>query len=60
MLEDFTSEEKVTDILNFFKSNPFPGTEWIIQQIAESIRLNEQWLRREKNLTALQDYLESM
>ncbi|CAL8125162.1 unnamed protein product [Orchesella dallaii] len=60
LLEDWVTEEKITEIQEFFKANPYPGTEWALQQIVESIKLNENWLRREKNLTALQDYLESM
>lgn len=48
------------EIQEFFKMNPYPGTEWAIQHVIESIRLNEMWLKREKNLTSLQDYLESM
>lgn len=60
ILQDFSTEEKITEIQEYFKMNPLPGTEWAVQQISESIRLNELWLKREKNLTALTDYLESM
>ena len=39
--ENFTTEESAQEIEQFFKTNPFPGTERSVQQSIETIRLNK-------------------
>jgi hypothetical protein len=59
VVENFASEDKITEITEFMKANPIPGTEKAIQLAIENIRVNESWLKRERNPAALQDYLEA-
>lgn len=44
----FTSEEKATEIEDFFKSHPTPAAERTIRQSLERIRINSAWLERNK------------
>jgi len=59
VVEDFATEDKAQEVIDFFKANMYSGTDRAIQQGVESIRMNEAWLKRERNLPALQDYLEA-
>ncbi|XP_066588195.1 puromycin-sensitive aminopeptidase [Prorops nasuta] len=46
--ENFVTEEKATEIEEFFKENSARGAERAIQQSVESIRLNAAWLSRDQ------------
>jgi len=45
--ENFVTEDMAKEVEEYFKQNPFPGTERTVQQAVESIRLNEAWLKRD-------------
>jgi len=47
--EHFVTEEAAREVTDYFRENPFPGTERTVQQAVESIRLNEQWLKRDEH-----------
>lgn len=44
------SEERAQEIEQFFKENPFPGTERAVQQSLETIRTNINWLKRDREV----------
>ncbi|XP_063975639.1 puromycin-sensitive aminopeptidase isoform X2 [Diachasmimorpha longicaudata] len=46
--ENFSSEEKAVEIENFFKEHPTPGGARTVQQSIENIRLNADWLNRDR------------
>lgn len=50
LCENFVTEEDARSVTEFFAENPFAGTERTVQQVVESIRLNEQWLKRDERL----------
>ena len=54
-MENFSTEETAVDIENFFRENPYPGTERAVQQSVENIRLNAAWLKRDE--AKIQAYL---
>jgi len=56
--ENFTSEEMVAEVENFFKTHQFPGSERTIQQSLETIRLNCAWLKRDGE--AIQKFLQDL
>jgi puromycin-sensitive aminopeptidase len=58
VVEDFATEEKALEITDFFRANPIIGTERIVQLAVESVRINENWIKREKNLLSLKEYME--
>ena len=45
----FTSEEKATEIEDFFKEHPTPAAERTIRQSLERIRINTAWLGKNKD-----------
>ena len=49
------SEEKATEIEQFFKENPWPLADRVIKQNCEAIRLNASWLTRDAK--AVQQWL---
>lgn len=55
LTENFATEEKATEIEQFFKENEFPGTERTVLQSVETIRLNAAWLQRD--LSNITEYL---
>jgi len=55
--ENFASIEDAEEIEAFFVDHPSPGTERTVQQSCESIRLNADWLRRDRETT--HEYLSS-
>jgi len=59
MLEDFATDEKVMEVTEFFKANTVSGTDRAVQMAIESIKTNDSWIKREKNLSSLQDYMEA-
>ena len=44
----FVTEEKATEVENFFASRPCPAAERAIQQAIENIRRNAKWLERDE------------
>ncbi|XP_011304312.1 puromycin-sensitive aminopeptidase isoform X2 [Fopius arisanus] len=48
LTENFSSEEKALEIEKFFKEHPTPGAARTVQQSIENIRLNAQWLNRDR------------
>ncbi|KAL0270641.1 UNVERIFIED_CONTAM: hypothetical protein PYX00_007987 [Menopon gallinae] len=46
--ENFVSEQKAQEIEQFFREHPCPGAERTVQQSLETIRLNEEWLKRDE------------
>lgn len=59
IIEDFATEERAIEIADFFKTNQIPGTERAVALGIESIRVNEAWIRREKNISGLREYLDA-
>jgi len=57
LTENFASEEKASEIENFFKTHEFPGTERTVQQSIETIKLNAAWLQRD--LAQITEYLKN-
>jgi puromycin-sensitive aminopeptidase len=57
LTENFASEERATEVEDFFKKHEFPGTERTVQQSIETIRLNAAWLQRD--LSALKAFLKN-
>ncbi|XP_011182080.1 puromycin-sensitive aminopeptidase isoform X2 [Zeugodacus cucurbitae] len=57
LIENFASEERATEVENYFKENQFPGTERTVSQAVETIRLNANWLNRD--LDSLTAYLKN-
>lgn len=57
LTENFASEEKASEIENFFKTHDFPGTERTVQQSIETIKLNTAWLQRD--LVQITEYLKN-
>lgn len=55
LTENFATEEKATEVEQFFKENEFPGTERTVSQSVETIRLNAAWLQRD--LSNITEYL---
>lgn len=55
LTENFASEEKASEIENFFKTHDFPGTERTVQQSIETIKLSAAWLQRD--VAEITDYL---
>lgn len=53
--ENFASEDKATEIENFFKERNSSGVERAVQQSVESVRLNSAWLARD--CEAIKTYL---
>lgn len=51
----FVSEEKATEIEQFFKENPWPMAERVVKQNCEAICLNAAWLGRDAK--AVQQWL---
>jgi len=51
----FTTEEKSTEIFEFFRDHPFPGTDKTIQQALEKIHIAVSFLKHEGAL--INDYL---
>lgn len=47
LLQNFITEDKAADIEQFFKTNPFPGTERSVEQAVEAIRLQADWVKRD-------------
>ncbi|KAG8229239.1 hypothetical protein J437_LFUL007925 [Ladona fulva] len=56
--ENFASEERAQELEAFFKEHPSPGTERTVQQSVETIRLNAEWLARDKD--DIRAYLQSV
>lgn len=54
----FASEEKAQEVAKFFEENQYPGCERTIQQSLETIRLNANWLARDKE--SIKTYLSSL
>lgn len=55
LTENFATEEKATEIEQYFKEHQFPGTERTVSQSVETIRLNAAWL--ERDLCNITEYL---
>lgn len=53
--ENFASTERANEIENFFKEKNTPGTERVVQQSVENIRLNAAWLARDGD--SIKNYL---
>lgn len=45
----FANEEMAQEVAKFFQENQFPGSERIVQQSLETIRLNANWLNRDSS-----------
>lgn len=54
--QHFHSEEKATEIEEFFRKTPVPGAERTIQQSLEKVRLSAQILKRDYN--QMRDFFE--
>lgn len=52
LIENFASEERATEVEEFFKNKQFPGTERTVSQAVETIRLNAAWLKRDRDSLA--------
>jgi puromycin-sensitive aminopeptidase len=55
--ENFATEDRATEVENFFKQHEFPGCERTVQQSIETIKLNSAWLQRD--LVAITEYLKN-
>ena len=53
----FVTEEKAQDVEQFFKDNPTPRAERVINQKLEGIRLNIRWLERDAQ--AIKEWLKN-
>lgn len=53
--ENFASEEKATEVQNFFNERNSSGIERAIQQSIESVKRNSAWLKRDSE--AIKAYL---
>jgi puromycin-sensitive aminopeptidase len=54
----FVDSKKAEEIEDFFKKNPSTGLERTIAQVAEQIRANDLWLKRDK--TQISDFLQKL
>lgn len=59
IIEGFAEESFFVDVTEYFKANLFPGTERAVQFGLENIRTNIQLIKRERNPSALRDYLDA-
>ncbi len=55
--KNFMTEDKASEVADFFLEHHVPGMERIVSQVCERIRLSEAWLKRDTQL--LQEYLSS-
>jgi hypothetical protein len=51
------SEERASEIKQFFTDNPWPMADRIVKQNCEAISLNAKWLERDRD--AVKDWLSS-
>jgi aminopeptidase N len=52
MTENFNTEEQAQEVDKFFKEHQFKGTEPSVEQALESIRIQVEWLQRDKEILA--------
>lgn len=55
LFEGFASEEMAEKLRLYFEENEYPGSERTVQQVLETIRLNADWLARDRE--SLETYL---
>uniref|UniRef100_A0A8D8Y0U5 Aminopeptidase n=2 Tax=Cacopsylla melanoneura TaxID=428564 RepID=A0A8D8Y0U5_9HEMI len=56
--ENFASESRAQELVEFFAQNPTPWIERTVQQSLETIRLNAEWLKRDGQ--AVKEFLSSI